>query len=499
MAPRFFNAAAALFLFVALSVSCTKFDTTSLGTDLIPVVDNVKTFADTLDVISSQNNVIDSVSVARDFFNAVGHIESDPLFGKTTGNIFLQLKPSFYPYSFSNNKLDTLLGIDSIVIGLNYRGTYGDTTVSQQLEVREITDQSFRDSSFKSRSTNYAPNVSSTILGSTTVSPTGLFNQIKLRGGKDSVTNQIRIKITNAAFINKILTRDSIRLSANNAFYNDSAFRRDFNGFAITASNTVGNGLMYISLVDSRTRLEIHYRKTTNGIKDTSVANLFVASSAGAIFPSSTSNQIIRNISGVPASMPSVIYNYLQATPGVGFNVSIPRLNTFKNTNRIIHRAYLQINQVVDNSLSEKYFTPPLFAYLDLKDTTSSASVKFKPIYFDLNPNSTYSPDNSSFFFPNFVDQNYFGGPVKIKTDATIGSYASYELNMSRYIQRMLITNGINYDLRIRAPFTLTYPQYTNVAIDYANQIAFGRVKVASGANTDPKLRMKLVVIYSNL
>ena len=63
----------------------------------------------------------------------------------------------------------------------------------------------------------------------------------------------------------------------------------------------------------------------------------------------------------------------------------------------------------------------------------------------------------------------------------------------------MVISNGINYDFRIRAPFTLSYPQYTSNTIDYANQIAFGRVRVASGANPDKKLRMKLVVIYSKL
>ena len=63
----------------------------------------------------------------------------------------------------------------------------------------------------------------------------------------------------------------------------------------------------------------------------------------------------------------------------------------------------------------------------------------------------------------------------------------------------MVTTNGINYDLRLRTPFDLSYPRYSANPIEYANQIAFGRVRVASGANANPNLRMKLVVIYSKI
>lgn len=496
MASRFFNATAALLLLVAIIVSCTKFDTTTLGTDLLPVVDNVNTFADTLDVISTQGEDTSTVSVSRDFFHSLGHIENDPIFGRTTANIYVQFKPTFYPYFLGIGTLDTLIAIDSIVVGLNYRGTFGDTTKVQQLELREVVDNSFSDSSFKRRSTSYAPMVSNVVLGSTSVTPQGLFNKQFLRGGKDSVTSQIRIKIANAAFITKMFTRDSATNSPNNAFYNDSAFRRDFNGFAITSNGSTGNGLMYVSLTDPRTRMEVYFRKTNSGVKDTLVSNFTVAGTSGALFPSANANQIIRNRTGFPASLPSTDFNYLQASPGDAIKVSIPDLNTFKQTNRIIHRAFLQINQVPQDPLVDAIFPAASFAYIDLKDT---GNVFFKPLYFDLNPNSFYSPDNSTGFFPNFVDQSYFGGAFKTKTVNSIGSYSSYELNLTRYLQRMVTTNGINYDLRLRTPFDLSYPRYSANPIEYANQIAFGRVRVASGANSNPNLRMKLVVIYSKI
>ncbi len=496
MASRFFNATAAFLLLVAIIVSCTKFDTTTLGTDLLPVVDNVNTFADTLNVVSTQGVDMDTAAVRRDFFHALGHIDNDPIFGKTTGNIYVQLKPTFYPYFLGISMLDTLVAIDSIVVGLNYKGTYGDTTVAQQIQLREVVDNSFRDSSFKNRPTTYAPALSGVVLGSASITPKGLYNKVILRGGKDSVSAQIRIKITDAAFINKVFTRNNVEGSPKNAFYNDSAFRRDFNGLAITSNGISGNGLMYINLTDARTRMEIYYRKTNAGVKDTAVADLVLARTGGSIFPSANANEIIRNRAGFPASLPSADFNFLQASPGDALKVSIPALNTFKQTNRIIHRAYLQINQVPENPLVDAIFPAPSFAYLDLKDT---GTTKYKPLYFDLNPNSFYSPDQSTGFFPNFINQEYFGGAVKTKTVNSIGSYSSYELNLSRYIQRMVTTNGINYDLRIRTPFDISYPQYSSTLIEYSNQIAFGRVRVASGSNPSPELKMKLIVIYSKI
>ena len=43
--------------------SCTKIDTTTLGVDLIPTVDNVNTFDTTLEVISSSYFLPDSTTI----------------------------------------------------------------------------------------------------------------------------------------------------------------------------------------------------------------------------------------------------------------------------------------------------------------------------------------------------------------------------------------------------------------------------------------------------
>ena len=63
----------------------------------------------------------------------------------------------------------------------------------------------------------------------------------------------------------------------------------------------------------------------------------------------------------------------------------------------------------------------------------------------------------------------------------------------------MIDKKGYNFDMRLYAPFSLIYPQYSATRIPYLNQIALGRVRVASGAYADAKLKMKVVVIWSKV
>ncbi|HMJ46064.1 MAG TPA: DUF4270 family protein, partial [Ferruginibacter sp.] len=145
-----------LFVFF-LSWSCTKLDTTTLGSDLIPAVDNVHTFSETFDQnITTQGVFADTTKVFSTDNHVLGKINNDPLFGQTTANIYVQLKPSFFPYYFGLPG-DTLnLLPDSVVLCLSYKGLWGDNTVPQQLTVFQVADDPFRDSAVV-RNVNYQP------------------------------------------------------------------------------------------------------------------------------------------------------------------------------------------------------------------------------------------------------------------------------------------------------------------------------------------------------
>ena len=115
-----------------LLISCKKInESTTLGGDLIPAVDNITTFDTTLTVAAFNDTFTltsDTTYYDRGNTHFLGQINNDPFFGKTDAKLFLELKPGFYKFTFGN-KPDSL-HIDSVVLILDYVETYGDTTDS---------------------------------------------------------------------------------------------------------------------------------------------------------------------------------------------------------------------------------------------------------------------------------------------------------------------------------------------------------------------------------
>lgn len=499
------NALIAFAGFMAICVitfSCKKLDTTTLGADIIPEVDNINTFADTLSISATQGFFTDSDTTIISLTDAhvLGKIENDPLFGKTTGEVYMQLKPSFYPYHFGATN-DTLVGLDSVVLCLNYAGFWGDSTIPQQLQVSEITpDVTDRlwDSVYANKPISYAPATGAAVSDVQSLDVRKLKDVIKIARGTDSVSNQIRIKLNNnSAWVQALFSQDSVLSNANNGFYSDSTFRIKFPGLAIKSLS--GNALLYTTLTDPKTRLEVHFRKRRAGLLDTISSTLNIQPIAGVQRPSVSANHIVRDRSSgtyPPANTPTDDI-YLQTTPGTYANLNIPGLTGYPN--RLIHRAQIIIEQVPGDLISDSIFSPPNFLYVDLKD--SGINNNYKPVYFDLNPIAFYNPDRTSAsipFYPSQVDYNYFGGILRRKSDPISGrSIAYYTFNLSRYTQQMITNQSYNYTLRLYAPFTIRYPQLSPYFINYNNPIALGRVKVGSGSNTN--YRMRMVIIYSKI
>lgn len=491
-----------LLLLSIINWGCSKLDTTDIGSDLLPPVDNVKTFDTLLTINTTQGISNDTQIVNRSNDQALGAINNDPLFGKTNAHIFMQLKPRFYPFYLGNIK-DTLTGygagLDSVVLCLKYKGFWGDSTLPVHLEVRQINDKMFNDSAYKSNFVNLQPGVTGPVLGSKDVDVRTMGTYIKYNNGRDSVNNQIRIKITNTAFANLLYGRDSIATNfSNNAFFSDSIYRNFYNGLAVIA-NGAGNGLIYVNIADTSTKLEIHFKRRNNGKVDSIYNSLvlnadFFGSPTKA--PSATVNNIVRARSG-PVLSPAPSDLYLQTAPGTYVNLNIPALSTLSN--RIIHRAEIIIEQVPTDIVLDGKLTAPNFLYLDLKDTGTANN--FKPIYFDLSPNTYYEPDYKNPGIPYFptggIDYQYFGGYRREKIDNTGNQIKYYNFNISRYVQQIVTKHTPNYNLRLYAPFNLLYSQHSTTYIPFSNNIAFGRVRLGSGTNSTYKMRLRIV--YSKL
>ncbi|MBL7763683.1 MAG: hypothetical protein JNL23_09700, partial [Chitinophagaceae bacterium] len=96
-------------VFVVSFLSCKKINESSLlGGSLIPAVDNITTFDTILDV-EAYNDIFsltnpakepDSIRLGAAETHFLGNITTDPLFGTTTGTVFMQLKPSTFKLPF---------------------------------------------------------------------------------------------------------------------------------------------------------------------------------------------------------------------------------------------------------------------------------------------------------------------------------------------------------------------------------------------------------------
>ncbi|MFN5421641.1 MAG: DUF4270 family protein, partial [bacterium] len=305
------------FSFILLLSNCTKIKSTDIGLELIPLVDNITTFDTSLEVTATSYVIPDSL-LPRLGRNAnadqgvflLGHISDDPLFGKTTASIFIQLKPEYYPFRFEN--VTDSLYLDSAILGLKWVRTFGDTNAVQKISVRRITGDLKADSAYRTNVTvQYGEE-----LGSATFVPSTLNDSIILREKK--LSSQLRIKMNNS-FAQTLLVDDT---SAAGRYKSDSTFNLFLKGFAIvpdlSGQGANANALISFAMADSATQLRLYYRYKRNGVFDTTFLD-FTATTT-KVGPSA--NQILRDPSGSQAAQfngnnpngDSLIY--IQAEPG---------------------------------------------------------------------------------------------------------------------------------------------------------------------------------------
>ena len=285
-----------------------------------------------------------------------------------------------------------------------------------------------------------------------------------------------------------------------NAFYSDSAFKSLYNGFAIKSNGAAGNGLFYVNLFDTKTRLEIHYRRKNAGKIDTTFSSFqFYKGPSPKITNCGSANYIKRSTAGAEfdrATLTGAAHSlYIQSTPYGSFvHFKIPQLDTFSNC--IIHRAELFIDQIPEPGGLEKVLPAPSYLVVDIKDTTTP--VRYKPVYYDLRPTSSYNPDDetSTYNFLAFtgIDFGYYGGTINYKNDRFGNKIAWYNFNLSRYVQHIVTNKLHNYELRLSAPYNFNY--YGNVT-PFANTLGYGRLKFGDGTN--PDYRFKMRVVYTRL
>ena len=366
------------FLLSALIITaCTKIVTTDIGGSLIPPVDGINTKEMYLDVISK--NATDTVTrVATDDTHSLGYI-NDPIFGKTTASINLQLKPTQFPFTYPVGK-DSLY-IDSVVLVLNYKGSWGDTAQDLALKVFSISndDPAGNITADTVYPTNYVVPVLDELTENTKIVKFSTLDDVdSTTAFRESVTNQIRIRL-NASFGTDLLTK----YDTTNAYLNDSMYDDYIKGFQIVPQNT-GNALMKIALTsannaaDTNTKLALyfHYQSKDSAANKFNSAIRYFRCNA---YNSASTNYIKhdRTATQAQAYLQSAVANqdliFIDASPGIYAQIQIPGLTADSLSNRVIHRAELIMEQdpdlLTDN---DTYLTPPnlfLTPYAYVNDT----------------------------------------------------------------------------------------------------------------------------------
>ncbi len=472
-------------------IACTKITTTDIGSGLIPPVDGVTTLDTVLDVLS-KNSGSDTSIVPLSDDHILGYTD-DPLFGKTSAAINIQLKPQFFPFTFGAGK-DSLF-LDSVVLQLDYKGFYGDSTQPLSLRVRSIDPEQYfsPDSTFDNTVDIYK--FSSGV--DLTESPASI--DIRRLGDSihpfmDSGINLVRIKLKNSYGETLLKGYDTA-----DAYKNDTLYSLKEHGMQISADEGAGNALMRIGLFDQtntvnpRTKMVLYYRFIDSTGKQDTAFRIYVVNP----YTSAHSNYVKRDRSA-PAKVATVFpptadvqdsLLYIQTSPGLYSTLQIPGIPGLPNM--IIHRAELLIEQVPDEtSSSDTYFKPPnLFLATYSQDSGRRFAV----------------PNDITFSFGVISNLGSFGVVPLTKTNTEGKTVSYYSFDISRYVQGIVTRKEKAYNFILYAPYNgYVYPFETSlyavgISSPSLNQVGIGRIRVAGGNFSNPATRMRLHIIYSRI
>jgi len=473
-------------LIVSVNTYCTKINPTDIGTDILPVVDNVHTFDTVLRVYADNYLFNDSSIVNYRQDHALGMIADDPQFGKTEGQIYLSVVPSASarnPFT----SIDSIVGVDSVILGLAYSGIYGDSNAVQKINVYEISDTTFKDSIgyiVQHPGFNTLPGE----LGSAVVNFTTLKDPKTIIVKKDTtvIKNQMRIPLDPALGLRfAAYDTNTVYVSTNR----DSAFHKVFNGLALKVDeggSTLKDALAYFNLNNEHSKLTFYFRVKKNGVVDTVSTDfdLYITSAYTAYSANIIKRTPAYGYAGLSLSTGVIDADkiYIQSSPGSYALLRVPGLSGLDN--RLIHRAEISF-QPLDLPGYDIYTVPNLL-FADLSDSSNNRFITIK--------------DDFVYSFTNYTyDSKTFGGYLKDNR---------YFVNVTRYVQSLVTNQNKNYTFRVYAPKTAvanySYPKESGMPVaDKASgfsinsKIANGRVVVGGGSHTEKP--MVLRIIYSKI
>ena len=254
---------------------------------------------------------------------------SDPKFGTTDASFYTQLRLSGLVPNFGD--LNDII-IDSMVLGLEYRGHYGALT-PQTFEVYELNESIYKDSTYYAFTTK---NVKTTNLidpNHQTITPKPYDKSVI---GIDTVDSQLRL------YLDTNLARNFMtEANSGTSFTSNESFLTYFKGLYIKTNNgplaSGQGGLLYFDVNDPLSKMTIYYRQA--GILK---RYDFVINAECADFTHVVCDNSGKNIATVIQDTISGQTEYYAQSFNARAVVQIPGLSNIPK-NAVIQKAYLYL------------------------------------------------------------------------------------------------------------------------------------------------------------
>ena len=428
--------------FVVISLlisSCTK-ELTPIGLDLLDPRDLLSMgYTDTIqinaytipdDSVYTRNLSVDDADLV--YYAHLGSMY-DPIFGRTTANLYSQL------FLSTSTRFGTNPVFDSAFLYLPYLGSYGDTLSNMTLRVYSLTDSIIDSVHCWSYSTlNYDQ---ANPIGELTFQPRP--NSSADYNGQE-LSKTLRIPI-NSNFGNYILNADTTSLNSS------AAFRKYYYGFCIISEpqNTPGKGAILMFSISELSRLQMYYHNT----EDTLNYNFLITTGA-----SKFQNYNHYGYSGaIPALRDQIAgdtalgkqFLFVQGLAGLKTRIQFPNLASWAEKNNVvINDAQL----ILGNSSVSETFTYP--GYITLRGIGEAGTTSPNPIIDESTRSEYYGGDyyaagNSYRFRITRYIQNYLLGKIDHR--------GLHLIIPKSYMSNRLVLNGTSFpqsDLKLYLRYT---------------------------------------------
>jgi len=384
-----------------LITACNK-KPDQVGLGLQPTTAELSVIFDNSTGLFSHSIVEDSVRTDANVIQT-GMIGSlmDPVFGRTTSEIFSQFRLSENGQNFGTNPI-----LDSLVLSFQYLGLYGDSMSSQTIRVYELDEDMNPDTSYYSHQTISDDGVE---IGELTFIPQP---GDSVNVGGEMQAPQLRIRLSDE-FAQKIINADE------SEFEDNEAWLEFMQGLRITADHaSTDGGIISFDMFAPHTALTIYYK--TGDPQDT-LSYTFLSNNNCARFSSYDHNEYLNassffqaQVTNGDTSLGNNLF-YLQSMGGVKAQIRLPDIHEFFAEGPVaINEAKLIFNVYDDG---EELVGPPQLGLAKIDEEGN----------YILLPDATEA-------------SSYYGGYLN-------EGKTQYFFRISRHVQQVLTGQSPNYPL----------------------------------------------------